>query len=987
MAISFTCEGCGKQYTVKDELAGKKAQCKKCNAVMKVPVPHREPNLSDDTIAGKVGETVSGTMHSLHGESLAGRSASGRSMPGQSGGVAAGSTAGKSMSGRSMSGSKSGRLHDAAAEQIEAAPQDDVRGDQYSYADAYRAKMEAKKSGKPLDGGGDGPSLEALKHVGSSSESALDYKGEAEPEIHRARAPAAKNYATAEPISFLLVVAFLGVLAYAVVGGTAAAPPDAHGRPFAPDVVAEAGKPWGIVAAPVGVMAIAAFAVVAPLVLAGWVIACKIANVRLPDGLYVRSLGIAVIPLMLIALGQTLPLGLDPQSVLLLGLLGVPAGYALLHFIHNQKPLVAGIATGAGTILAIIGIVFALGTTDTATAAMRKPYATKLQSIADRKERERLAALDQQHKNEVAVVSQDEQNKSDAAIKDVRTKLDVFKKGLANKQQTREKLAATVAELNKAIADGQAKFQGRGEWKTMGDELADAETAVKTFPSAVPPAEVAEAPPAGPDWSAKPGRREVSAFAFDLTPPNNATLDLDTSGGLVWHANDGPAKMTVEQVDLPTPSQQRPWVAPAFVLGDASAKAVSVADDDEKPDVEYGTLAGLPAAKVTVADAAKGGDTVVYTVHQGTTWLKCTIGPAAKDDAGTQAMLASIRSVHNRPAGATASDPFPAADLIARYPAARPADADRILELLKAKPNAEEAVRNAMGISPDDAAYEKFGPLLVATATDKSSRQLWKLAAANTPLADKARATLRTLEPKDADDLTFATLDIKDGNPRQQVQRGIATMANADFAPDRSAAVGRSLAQALDDHGFISSNSGPNLEAALEKWSTEDVAKRMEVLLKATDDAPATPMTPVRRPGMSGAPGMMPVVPPTPAVSTFSASPEETRLAMKVLASTHNGKYANLILQHVASEPDLTTDAIIGLGTPAEGAVIIKLKENDTTTGSIVRQACVKMLAEMGTARSLSPLSSMATISGSAEVKAGAKDAIDKIKARKAKPT
>ena len=39
MKISFRCNGCGKSYSVKPELAGRKAKCRNCNQVMLVPQP------------------------------------------------------------------------------------------------------------------------------------------------------------------------------------------------------------------------------------------------------------------------------------------------------------------------------------------------------------------------------------------------------------------------------------------------------------------------------------------------------------------------------------------------------------------------------------------------------------------------------------------------------------------------------------------------------------------------------------------------------------------------------------------------------------------------------------------------------------------------------------------------------------------------------------------------------------------------------------
>src|SRR5436853_125745 len=43
MAISFQCPSCQKPYKVKDDMAGKKAACRQCQAVMTVPRPAADP--------------------------------------------------------------------------------------------------------------------------------------------------------------------------------------------------------------------------------------------------------------------------------------------------------------------------------------------------------------------------------------------------------------------------------------------------------------------------------------------------------------------------------------------------------------------------------------------------------------------------------------------------------------------------------------------------------------------------------------------------------------------------------------------------------------------------------------------------------------------------------------------------------------------------------------------------------------------------------
>jgi len=57
MPINFACPSCGKDYNVKDELAGKKAKCK-CGAVMPIPAPvvveamDNDPLFGDDPLGG-----------------------------------------------------------------------------------------------------------------------------------------------------------------------------------------------------------------------------------------------------------------------------------------------------------------------------------------------------------------------------------------------------------------------------------------------------------------------------------------------------------------------------------------------------------------------------------------------------------------------------------------------------------------------------------------------------------------------------------------------------------------------------------------------------------------------------------------------------------------------------------------------------------------------------------------------------------------------
>jgi len=47
MSLSVECPGCGREYRVKDELAGKKIRCKECNTAMMVPSPEQDDDLAE----------------------------------------------------------------------------------------------------------------------------------------------------------------------------------------------------------------------------------------------------------------------------------------------------------------------------------------------------------------------------------------------------------------------------------------------------------------------------------------------------------------------------------------------------------------------------------------------------------------------------------------------------------------------------------------------------------------------------------------------------------------------------------------------------------------------------------------------------------------------------------------------------------------------------------------------------------------------------
>ena len=924
MAISFKCDGCAKQYNVKDELAGKRAQCKKCGQVMKIPLASEptEPNLLGDggdaspntnteTVAGSLISTSMGTVAG-RGASVSGQSAMGRS------------AAGNSVSGRSASGRSSSGVH---------------RHEPQEQPDEFGT-----------------PSLQALKQVAQSEEAAFDVHGGTDQPLRRERGPATRNRAPMEPYSFLIAVAMLGVLAYAVYTSVGA---PVTSKPYPADVLAEAGKPWMVALSRYGIYAVMAIAVIAPLVLGAWYAALKIINVRTPDGFYMRSLGIASVAVSMLALASAGPLSKIDGIGAGLALVAIGACFALLHFIHGQKPAVSGITTALAAALGYGGIIAAQSVADSVQQPMMQKYEGQLASISKARETKRLNDLATRNgpaQNVVVAPSPEEQAALKTALTDLQGRVDAFKTSLTNKKQTREKVALVANTLAADIEKAKAKYPDHAEFATMAADLLTTKAAVDAFPTAAPPTELAEAPPAGADWSGKAGRREVSAFAFNITPPINGQLDIASAtvpeAPLTWQLANSRTALTIEQVTSPMAAQQRPWIAPAFIVDDAKGAAFAVAADTDAT-TEFGKINGLPATKITAADPNNPGSfTVIYTVHKGPTWLKCTIGPTSGADDALAAAQLAVRSIHERAAGEPVIDPMPVGDLVARY-AAEPAAGEKLISLIKAHPNAEDAVVKSMGFSPDESTLTKFAPLLVATATEKNSALLWKIAGSTCTSAEPARDALRSLEPQKADDIAFALMDLK-GTNHLRAQKALSTLAYADADKVRQPDVSKALMDGLNAKTIGPTSGDPVVtEAVLEKWFDKDIgAFLQDWLVKAGTVANYNPSV-------------------LPTVANVNAKiPESYRkLAMKVLGNSGKPAYAFYIAQLMMVDPDAVTESLVALGSPAEPEVLKLLNtmaKGEATTPT--RKAVVRVLDDIGTRRCIPSLQKIASMSNDPEV-------------------
>ena len=914
MAISFKCAGCGKQYSVGDQLGGKKAQCKNCGAVMKIPAlaPSQEPDLgfggggpqvgSGETVAGSI---IQGTLDTVAGRSVSGQSLSGRSASGKS--VAGNNVSGKSVSGRSSSGRSF------------------VQQPAYEPPPVDNAPSE-------LDALGSAPSeLEALKHIGQSQHDAFDVHGGTDQPLRGGRGPARANRAPPEIVSMLLIVLLIGSLGYAAFMKLQAAT-----NGVSADVLAEAGKPLVPVIVQNAATFILTAAVAAPLVLAGWLGACKILNFRTPDGIYVRSLGLASLPVAAFVTAYTFGLG---ASAPMLALATALLGYVILHFVHAQKPVLAGTATGLCTLGGLVGVAVAVMVADTASQGLVKDYQAKL-ALATRKVDDK-KALAKSKENAPGwggpVVNSAE---ADAAVKNLRALLDTLKARASTPMQTREVVEPDAKAAADALADAKKNFAGRPEWDGMTADLQSAQTTIAGLPSATPPADLAEAPPAGTEWGVRAGRREAPAFAYNFTPPADAMIDLDSTNAnegapMTWSIPSSKAKLKFETLKSVTDQQQRPWLAPAYVLAAAKDAPVGVPVDG-RPTVEYGTINGVPAAKIVAPDADTGRVVTVYTLHRGDTWLRATIGPAAANDGGVEAAEQAVRSLRLRSPGEPAADPLPAADLVARF-TADPTSADKVAALLRGKPGAEDAVLKGIGFAPDDTTLKKFGPLLASAATgDKGARLLWKLADDDDATAKASRDALRRIQPKSADDVAFALLDVK-SQRSSRIRDGLTALGTVDVDPAKQPTVTRVLSASFNE--LATGNHSEQLEGVLGKWLDDDLGRRVQQVL-----------------------------------DTATSGQTERRMAMRVLASTGKPKYVASICRWFVQDSSATVDTLVQMGPMVEKDVINNLVDRDFKDPK-GRLAAISVLNEVGTMRSVTTLQKL-TSAGDPEVREAAKAAI-----------
>ncbi|MGN6724882.1 MAG: hypothetical protein ACTHLZ_03110, partial [Tepidisphaeraceae bacterium] len=829
MSILFVCTGCGAKYNVPETLGGKKAQCKKCGVVTRIPKP--TPTPSEGDVLSFRDEPSPSSEPSLNAETVAG-------------------TVHAMDTGRRV-------LGESAFEPPETYETDD----------------------------GPRPLMSALPKVAASELDALDFK--APPSAGGAgRGAVSGNYAPDERYSMLLMLLFVLAVGFGIYHDYTTWP--AMLSSVKPEYATLAGPPHAMLVLPRLIMLFCGFAVLAPLMMIAWLGACKIANVRLPSNIYTRALGLAVLPAAMIILLTSLPLDMTPATAGTLSVVCIPIAFVLLAYVHRQSMMISGIATGAASVLLAFGLILMFFGADAVQASMRTAYEQKrdvliAQKVAEKQQHDLALQEEKREKEKLAKAAASQPSVPSATVAkqadDLLARLTKLQDKASLADQTRESLGRTLDAADAELAADKKLYADLPAYAPVTEAIAALRQTAAGLPSENPPADLAQAPAPGPDWSAKSARREVSVFGDNLVPPADGIVVLNTDPSVnawTWKSPDRQAQLTIAATPA-TGDQQRPWVAPASITQRVKTPVFTI---DAAPDakVDTGSINGQPFTRITQSPApgTAGVQKVTYVTRTNDQWLSATIESNGQNPTAVEDMERSVGTLHKRPAGVAAVDPLSATELVSRYRSAHGTEADAIARLLKGKPDAEDAVLRAIGVTPDVTALQQFGPLLASVATPHAVPTLWKIAPLEGPASDAARAALRTLDPKNSDDLSFAVMDLKSGRP-ELMKHAIAVLAKADVQKSRLYEVGRALQVAMADHGFVLSNAGPDLVTALGKWMNEEIGRGLVKMLDSDNSA-------------------------------------DRQFAIKALGATGGRRYAYSICRAVTREPDTVVDTLIAMG-------------------------------------------------------------------------
>lgn len=903
MAITFSCVHCGTTFKVGDQYAGKKTNCRNCKQLLTIPQPAEE---AEADIGFADADPAPSQTRAI---------------------------------GRGSEGALAGGDED---------PPD-------------LGSLAGEEGGRPL--------MSALPMVDRSGDvSAFDLAGPAasQYEVTHRRPSRAGN----DNITIFLVIGALLAAVAAIVMGYVSWPPAEKLKLLADknlpaDTLKEVGTPHLYLVLPHLISLISVFILLAPAVTLAWFASVRVTNGTLPQDVYRRSLGIACLPFIAAGLLALTPVGRDFQMLMLAQLLAAPIAWLIFDRIHGAHGAEGGVAIGIAVVavgLCVAGVNFGVGmVTDGSKLAYDQNVQIAMQRNIEKRDKEERAKREADElaarQREAAAAEAARKKAAETAAASMTGQPDPAVEAVASAQKdleqldqslqagtlNRESATDALAAAKTVIADGKAKFATRAEWIALETRLAEAEPMVAKLPSSKPDPSIYTPPDVIDQWSVSSlnVEQEVSLGPVNFRIPTGGRLLANPKQPTVldFESTSGRAmKFHAEVFPVVDPKQARPWLIVSAAQAQPTIFSIEAAADAV---VTSGKFKDVPFTRISEPGRNPGeGRRVTFASRVDNNWVLFRVESGAQTEEGLDPILTSVSSCRVRRAGENPVDPYSARVLVAE--AAKGVTPELVAAMTDKKQDAEAEILKVLDRDAGDEPLKLYGQVLPAVASERSVKYLWKMAEPGRVSVAEARGALSTLDPKNAEPLRFALLDLN-GKDLEARTQAIDELAAMDIDQKRRAEVTKALIGALEDASFLRAAKNPNLETVLFRWGNEYV---FNILLKVLNDE--------------------------------NADGNSRVTAIGALSQTASSKYVGAISRWILKEPETVVVALKRMGQVGESEAGRLLSDKNPEA----RKYAAAVLEEVGTIRSLGLLQRAAKDTRAAGAAAAAQTAYEIVKAR-----
>jgi HEAT repeat protein len=656
------------------------------------------------------------------------------------------------------------------------------------------------------------------------------------------------------------------------------------------------------------------FAVSGPMVLLGVFIASKVMKFPLSGAAYLKACGVAALPWLMLTLANVLPQNIALRLLVVLAI--IPAVFFVIKTTYELTFGEGAVTFVMSGITGVIGLVISIAIVGAVAAV---GVISEKQTVAGGGN----PAIDVIPKlpgvtTPVAPSPRSTQTNPGPA----KSPVESLKESLVNQLATPSAQSREAQERSLASLRTQATHAGATGDAEVAKLLKELEGRAAAAPSEKPDPAIYQELIATTAWTPTEAQAallspdEVSFKGFNLRVPKDFKADLSSSEsdakGLVFSAGRAGAdrgRIVLRTAPANNAKQRRPWMTTERFQRDAAEREKLLAveggtsEAGKINDVAFTRIVHEPGQRFGVH-----GRSAQYVARTGDGWLVAEAVAPSNEPAALERLEASIRTIRPRPEGDPKADPF-APELLASRLAEDP---ERIAQLLRARGKEAEAAVLPLLKSAEPRAARAAAQVLGDIGSEKSLPALQEAARANdTLLANAARDAIKKLKP--ADDVENALLDLETGNvfkKREALQR----LAKATPDDARREKVADALEkEVLGDNLFsLSEDIGP----ALGVWAGKDTVTKILPLLDK--DSP----------------------------------PHKRRVGMEVAGRLKDKRAVLPVVRWILLDTENASKSLIEMGAIAEDEVIKLTKEPNATA----RTAAARILQEIGTGKSLSPL-------------------------------